>query len=55
LLLDSQADDGSWLTGGYHGATRLTDTCLALLFLKRANLASDLAKKIEFMIVGKRE
>lgn len=55
LLLDSQTGDGSWRTGGYHGATPLIDTCLALLFLKRANLASDLSKKIEFVIQGKGE
>ena len=31
----------------------MLDTCLALLFLKRANLTSDLSKKLEFVIQGK--
>jgi hypothetical protein len=50
LLVDSQNDDGSWSVGGYHGATPTVDTCLALLFLKRANPVHDLAKRLEFVI-----
>ena len=53
LLLESQHDEGFWLEGGYPGADVMLDTCLALLFLKRANLASDLTKKLEFVIDGK--
>ncbi len=53
LLVDAQKTDGSWNEGNYPGATRAIDTCLALLFLKRANLATDLTRKLEFVIDGK--
>jgi hypothetical protein len=56
LLLDHQNADGSWTTGGYFASpqeTPITDTCFALLFLKRANLAKDLTKKLEFFMEGK--
>jgi hypothetical protein len=53
LLLDHQEDDGRWQTGVYYGSTPITDTCFALLFLKRANLAKDLSEKLEFFIQGK--
>lgn len=56
LLLDHQKDDGSWNQGGYFAdasITPITDTCFALLFLKRANLAKELTKKLEFFIEGK--
>jgi hypothetical protein len=46
-VLDHQYDDGHWQSGGYPGSTNVTDTCLALLFLKRANLAKDLSKKLQ--------
>jgi hypothetical protein len=52
-LLDSQKPPGFWEEGNYHGATRTLDTCLALLFLKRANLATDLTRKLEFVIDSK--
>jgi hypothetical protein len=48
LLVDSQQDNGRWLQGGYPGATPVVNTCLALLFLKRANLATDLSERLEF-------
>jgi hypothetical protein len=56
LLLDHQKDDGSWMAGGYPGAMPIpiVDTCFALLFLKRANLAKDLTKKLEFFMEGKK-
>ena len=44
-LVDSQGDDGSW-PRMYEPPT---DTCLALLFLKRANLAKDLSTKLQFL------
>ena len=44
-LVDSQSDDGSW-PKMYEPPT---DTCLALLFLKRANLAKDLSTKLQFL------
>jgi hypothetical protein len=49
-LLARQEDDGAWRAAGYHGATEITDTCFALLFLRRANLARDLSNKLEFVI-----
>ena len=39
LLLSNQEEDGTW-QGDY--GTGGVDTCFALLFLKRANLAMDL-------------
>jgi hypothetical protein len=57
LLLKSQGGDGSWNHGHYYAPgniTPITDTCFALLFLKRANLAKDLTKKLEFFMEGKK-
>jgi hypothetical protein len=45
-LLPSQLGDGSWFGNGYHGSTAALDTSMALLFLKRANLTSDLSESI---------
>jgi hypothetical protein len=39
--------DGGWDTHSYHGSSPPIDTSLALLFLKRANLAKDLTDKLE--------
>jgi hypothetical protein len=50
VILDHQNNDGSWHMGGYHGSTPQIDTCFALLFLTRANLAKDLSTKIEYLI-----
>ena len=49
LLLPAQQSDGSWFTNGYFGATPISDTSFALLFLKRANLAKDLSTKLGFL------
>jgi hypothetical protein len=46
LLLTHQRPDGHWQAGG-HGASPLVDTCFALLFLHRVNLAKDLTEKLE--------
>jgi hypothetical protein len=46
-LLGCQRPNGAWETEGYRGATAVTDTCLALLFLKRADLTGDLSRQIE--------
>jgi hypothetical protein len=57
LLLDNQEADGSWNKDGYYtppNMTPITDTCFALLFLKRANLAKELTKKVEFFMEGKK-
>jgi hypothetical protein len=42
ILLPSQNINGGWQTNSYHGSNALHDTCFALLFLKRVNLAQDL-------------
>ena len=46
ILVSNQLADGSWEEGGYPGQTPLSNTCLSLLFLRRANLTPDLAKKL---------
>jgi hypothetical protein len=43
IVLQAQKDDGSW--NDKHG--RLVDTCFALLFLKKANIAKDLTDKLQ--------
>jgi hypothetical protein len=48
VLVSNQDRDGHWQDGGYHGASATIDTCLALLFLKRANFAVDLANALPF-------
>jgi hypothetical protein len=48
ILVANQTRNGNWENGGYHGANPTIDTCLALLFLKRANLAKDLTKALPF-------
>ena len=48
-LVDSQRENGSWEGGGYPGATPITNTCFALLFLKRVNLTHDLTRKLDFL------
>jgi hypothetical protein len=42
ILVANQDRNGNWANGQYHGSSPTLDTCLALLFLKRANLAKDL-------------
>jgi hypothetical protein len=46
-ILANQEADGSWSCGGYAGSLSVTDTCFALLFLKRANLTRDLTEKLQ--------
>jgi hypothetical protein len=49
ILVANQAGSGAWeRDGGYPGQTPVLNTCFALLFLKRANLAMDLTKKLPF-------
>jgi hypothetical protein len=48
ILLPGRRPDGHWEMGGYVGATSVSDTCFALLFLKRANLVPDLAARLPF-------
>jgi hypothetical protein len=46
ILLPTQRGDGSWHLGGYAGSDATLDTCMALLFLKRANLTEDLTRNL---------
>ena len=46
-ILGCQRRDGSWDTNGYRGARPVTDTCFALLFLKRADMAYGLSGQIK--------
>jgi hypothetical protein len=59
-LLKDQKEDGSWPTAWPDtDAAGLSDTCFALLFLRRANLGSDISRLLEeehdekFEIVGR--
>jgi hypothetical protein len=45
LLLAHQNDDGSWPSAGICG--QQVDTCLAVLFLKRVNVAKDLTAQLK--------
>jgi hypothetical protein len=46
ILLPNQKANGSWFLGGYPGSTTQLDSCMALLFLKRANLTHDLTENL---------
>jgi hypothetical protein len=46
MLIANQQKRGFWTGGGYPGASSTLDTCLALLFLKRANFVADLTAKL---------
>ncbi len=46
MLIANQQKRGYWTGGGYTGSTSTLDTCLALLFLKRANFVPDLTAKL---------
>ncbi len=48
ILVGNQAPTGNWANGIYHGNNPTIDTCLALLFLKRANMTAELAKLLPF-------
>jgi hypothetical protein len=48
ILVTNQTPAGAWDHGGYHAAHPVIDTCLALLFLKRASLVGDLAARLPF-------
>ncbi len=48
VLVRNQQNEGHWAGGLYIGSTPTIDTCLALLFLKRANLVKDLTAKLPF-------
>lgn len=46
-LLTAQNNNGSWSGGGYPGANDEINTCFALLFLNKANVAKDLAAALK--------
>jgi hypothetical protein len=46
LSASQDAGDGSWKAPAGHGSNKVTDTCFALLFLQRVNLAEDLTDKL---------
>ncbi len=48
ILIANQRQAGHWDNGGYWGAKPISDTCMALLFLKRANLTREQTAKIAF-------
>jgi len=48
LVANQDPEWGNWDKSGYPGSTPVIDTCLALLVLKRANLAKDLAFNLPF-------
>jgi hypothetical protein len=49
MLVANQVNDGSWPKGGeYPGDAPVINSCFALLFLRGANLASDLTSKLPF-------
>jgi hypothetical protein len=48
VLVANQNLAGNWADGKYPGNSLPLDTCLALLFLKRANLVKDLTARLPF-------
>jgi hypothetical protein len=50
-LLANQQQGGHWQGGQYHGNGEHTDTCFALLFLKRSNLVPDLTENLRLHMV----
>ncbi len=46
ILVANQQPQGFWMEGQYPGATPVMDTCMALLFLKKANLVKDLPDRL---------
>jgi hypothetical protein len=48
-LVSSQQEDGSWAGGLYYDFNPICNTCFALLFLERANLAQDLSTKLQLL------
>jgi hypothetical protein len=48
VLIANQRGGDHWSNGQYPGHSPPLDTCLALLFLKRANLVKDLTAKLPF-------
>ncbi len=49
MLLHKQMPRGNWKDGEYLGSSPVMDTCLATLFLNRANLAKDPSGKLHLL------
>ncbi len=47
MLVSNQRPEGFWVSANYPGQSPPLDTCFALLFLQRANLAEDLTDKLQ--------
>ncbi len=47
LLPTQNKKNGSWFSRGYPGSSTQMDTCMALLFLKRANFVQDLTEHLQ--------
>jgi hypothetical protein len=52
-ILAWQEADGSWKANAYADATSVINTCFALLLLQRSHLTKDLAKALQFDLIGK--
>src|SRR5690606_22307731 len=50
MLVTNQTPNGSWTGGGYYLAQPELDTSMALLILRRANLAEDLSHSLRLFI-----
>jgi hypothetical protein len=46
ILVANQQQRGFWISTEYPGSSPTIDTCMALLFLKRANFTADLSKRL---------
>jgi hypothetical protein len=46
-LVATQQGDGSWKATSYHGANSITDTALAILILRKYNVAKELTEKLK--------
>jgi hypothetical protein len=55
ILLANQKANGSWHAGVGLGSEPILDTCFALLFLQRANLAQDLTDKLQELLDARAE
>lgn len=53
-ILAWQEADGSWKANVYADAAPVLNTCFALLLLQRSHLTRDLAKTLQFDLVGKK-
>lgn len=45
ILVAHQKPEGFWTDGGFHGESPVINTCMALMFLTRANLTNDIPRR----------